>query len=106
MGNKVFKALTAVAAVAAAVWLLPKRKKENGGTPHSGGRKYVLHQGTDRGESGCSLPVLLSPRQVDGKGMPSLLHSMALAGLAYLSVAFTGNTLIGMNVVLISIIPK
>ena len=28
MGNKVFKALTAVAAAAAAVWLLPKRKKE------------------------------------------------------------------------------
>ena len=27
MGNKVFKALTAVAAAAAAVWLLPKRKK-------------------------------------------------------------------------------
>lgn len=26
MGNKVFKALTAVAAAAAAVWLLPKRK--------------------------------------------------------------------------------
>ena len=28
MGNKVFKALTAVAAAAAAAWLLPKRKKE------------------------------------------------------------------------------
>lgn len=28
MGNKIFKALTAVAAAAAAVWLLPKRKKE------------------------------------------------------------------------------
>ena len=48
MGNKVFKALTAVAAAAAAAWLLPKRK--NGGTPRSGGRKYVLHQGTDRSE--------------------------------------------------------
>ena len=28
MGSKVFKAFTAVAAAAAAVWLLPKRKKE------------------------------------------------------------------------------
>ena len=28
MGNKIFKTLTAVAAAAAAVWLLPKRKKE------------------------------------------------------------------------------
>ena len=32
MGNKVFKALTAVAAAAAAAWLLPKGKG-NGGTP-------------------------------------------------------------------------
>ena len=50
MGNKVFKALTAVAAAAAAAWLLPKRKKRNGSTPRSGGRKHVLHQRTDRGE--------------------------------------------------------
>lgn len=28
MGNKVFKALTAVAAAAAAVWLLPKGKRK------------------------------------------------------------------------------
>ena len=50
MGNKVFKALTAVAAAAAAAGLLPEKEKGNGGTPRSGGRKYVLHQGTDRSE--------------------------------------------------------
>ena len=27
-----------------------EKEKGNGGTPRSGGRKYVLHQGTDRSE--------------------------------------------------------
>ena len=59
MGNKVFKALTAVAAAAAAVWLLPKREKEMAVRP------------IPAGESMSCI-----------RERTSLLHSMALAGLA------------------------
>lgn len=68
MGNKVFKALTAVAAAAAAVWLLPKRKKEMAVRPIPAGESMSCIRERTGVESGCSLPVLLSPRQVDGKG--------------------------------------
>ena len=66
MGNKVFKALTAVAAAAAAVWLLPKRKKEMAVRPIPAGESMSC----------------IRERTGGRKRMPSLLHSMALAGLA------------------------
>lgn len=81
MGNKVFKALTAVAAAAAAAWLLPKRKKEMAVRPVPAGESMsCIRERTGVNEDALCLYYY---RPAGGrKRMPSLLHSMALAGMA------------------------
>lgn len=81
MGNKIFKTLTAVAAAAAAVWLLPKRKKEMAVRPVPAGESMsCIRERTGVNQDALCLYYYRPGRWTER--MPSLLHSMALAGLA------------------------
>ena len=90
MGNKIFKTLTAVAAAAAAVWLLPKRKKEMAVRPVPAGESMsCIRERTGVNQDALCLYYY---RPADGrKRMPSLLHFTALAGMERNIAKRSGN---------------
>lgn len=90
MGNKVFKALTAVAAAAAAAWLLPKRKREMAVRPVPAGESMsCIRERTGVNEDALCLYYYRPGRWTER--MPSLLHSTALAGMARNIAKRSGN---------------
>lgn len=81
MGNKVFKALTAVAAAAAAMWLLPKRKKEMAVRPIPAGESMsCIRERTGVNQDALCLYYYRPGRWTEKDAV--FIASMALAGLA------------------------
>ena len=84
MGNKVFKALTAVAAVAAAVWLLPKRKKEMAVCPIPAGESMsCIRERTGVNQDALCLYYYRPGRWTEKDAVFIAFHGFGRAGAEY-----------------------
>lgn len=84
MGNKVFKALTAVAAAAAAVWLLPKRKKEMAVRPIPAGESIsCIRERTGVNEDALCLYYYRPGRWTEKDAVFIALHGFGRDGAEY-----------------------
>ena len=84
MGNKVFKALTAVAAVAAAVWLLPKRKKEMAVRPIPAGESMsCIRERTGVNQDALCLYYYRPGRWTEKDAVFIAFHGFGRAGAEY-----------------------
>ena len=84
MGNKVFKALTAVAAAAAAAWLLPKRKKEMAVRPVPAGESMsCIRERTGVNEDALCLYYYRPGRWTEKDAVFIAFHGFGRAGAEY-----------------------
>lgn len=84
MGNKVFKALTAVAAAAAAVWLLPKRKKEMAVRPIPAGESMsCIRERTGVNQDALCLYYYRPGRWTEKDAVFIAFHGFGRAGAEY-----------------------